>query len=304
MMSPVSNFSIDENISIFPSLEASLLIDEGTWRPTPPPAHHGFMFVNTQADVSQCVGIQRQKKAFLARNAHQRRKKEAVDRLKLPQPYRGSAPQRGEKEVENVHRNKTQIHPPHDNSMLPARVSAVLSQNHADPFCAYPVPMSSAMHMYFRHYRFYVVPTAYPFNVDRMNTWWTERAVMSPALLHTKLCLAAGHKAALESRNGVSSVACQRSRRDCLQFRMNAIRTLNDILQDPVTAVAESTVLLVGSIVTIETINAEFAALQTHMNGLATLIDLAGGLDALEHMTLSSIYQYNTPLMSVAFVAD
>jgi hypothetical protein len=100
--------------------------------------------------------------------------------------------------------------------------------------------------------RYYVVPTAYPFNVDRMNTWWTERAVTSPALLHTKLCLAAGHKAALESRNGVSSVACQRSRRDCLQFRMNAIRTLNDILQDPVTAVAESTVLLVGSIVTIE----------------------------------------------------
>jgi hypothetical protein len=40
------------------------------------------------------------------------------------------------------------------------------------------------------------------------------------------------------------------------------------------------------------------------MKGLATLIDLAGGLDALEHMTLSSIYQYNTPLMSVAFVAD
>jgi hypothetical protein len=75
---------------------------------------------------------------------------------------------------------------------------------------------------------------------------------MSPGQLYTKLCLAAGHKAALESCNGVSSIASQRSLRDCLQFRTNAVRILNDLLQDPVTAVAESTVLLVGSIVTIE----------------------------------------------------
>jgi hypothetical protein len=135
---------VDEIMPIFPSLEASILGD----RPTPQPAHRGFMFVDTRADVSQCVSIGRQKKSFLARNAHQRRKKEALDRLKLPQPYRGSTPQQGEKEVENVHGNKTRIH---DNYMFPVRVSTVISQNLADPFCAYPVPMSNAMHMYFRH---------------------------------------------------------------------------------------------------------------------------------------------------------
>jgi hypothetical protein len=106
---------------------------------------HEFMFVNTQADVSQRVGIGKQKKAFLARNAHQRRKKEAVDRLKLSQPYKGCTPQHGEKEVENVHGNETHIHPTINN------ISAVPSRNHADPFCACPVPMSNAMHMYFRH---------------------------------------------------------------------------------------------------------------------------------------------------------
>jgi hypothetical protein len=40
------------------------------------------------------------------------------------------------------------------------------------------------------------------------------------------------------------------------------------------------------------------------MKGLATLIELAGGLDALEHMTVSSIYQYNTSLMFIPFVAN
>jgi hypothetical protein len=100
--------------------------------------------------------------------------------------------------------------------------------------------------------RSYVIPKSYPFNVDRMNTWWTERSLVSPALLHTKLCVGAGHKAALESRSGVSPVTSQRSFRDCIKFRTNAIRALNELLQDPVTAVAESTVLTVGSIVTIE----------------------------------------------------
>jgi hypothetical protein len=40
------------------------------------------------------------------------------------------------------------------------------------------------------------------------------------------------------------------------------------------------------------------------MKGLATLAELAGGLDALEHMTVSSIYQYNTPLMFIPFAAN
>ncbi|KAL3474090.1 hypothetical protein BJX99DRAFT_232390 [Aspergillus californicus] len=271
--------------------ETSTPIDDGTRRPIPQPGHRGFMFVNTQADVSPFASMRREIKSFVAKKADQRRKKEAIDRLKPFQPFSARTPQREEKEIENVHGKKTQIpHPTSDNSMLPVRASTIISQNHADPFRAYPVSMSNAMHVYFRHYRFYVIPKSYPFNVDRMNTWWTERSLISPALLHTKLCIGAGHKAALESRNGVSSVASQKSLRDCIKFRTNAIRALNDLLQDPVTAVAESTVLIVGSIVTIETINAEFAALQTHMKGLATLIELAGGIDAFEYMTLSSVY--------------
>lgn len=100
--------------------------------------------------------------------------------------------------------------------------------------------------------RGYVIPNSYPFNVDWMNTWWTERSLISTALLYTKLCVGAGHKAGLESRSGVSSEASRKSLGDCIKFRTSAIRALNDLLQDPVTAVAESTVLTVASIVTVE----------------------------------------------------
>ncbi|KAL3457191.1 hypothetical protein BJX64DRAFT_269297 [Aspergillus heterothallicus] len=271
--------------------ETSVPIDDGTRRPIPQPGQHGFMFVNMQADVSPLTSMRSEIKSFVAKKADQRKKKEAIDRLKSFQPFSARTPQREEKKKENIHRKKTQnSHPIYDNIILPARASTVISQNHADPFHACPVPMSNAMHVYFRHYRLYVIPKSYPFRADRMNTWWTERSLISPALLYTKLCVGAGHKAALESRNGVSSVTNQRSLRDCIKFRNSAIRSLNKLLQDPVTAVAESTVLTVGSIMTIENINAEFTALRTHMKGLATLIELAGGLDAFEYMTLSSVY--------------
>ncbi|KAJ0418114.1 hypothetical protein BJY00DRAFT_288677 [Aspergillus carlsbadensis] len=273
--------------------ETSTARDDGIRRPVPQPGHHGIMFVHTQADDSQSASMRREIKSFAAKKADQRRKQAAIDRLKSAQPLSARWPQREEKEkeIENVPGQKTQIpHPTYDDSLVPVRASTVIRQNHADPFHAYPVPMSTAMRVYFRHYRSYVIPKSYPFNVDRMNTWWTERSLISPALLHTKLCVGAGHKAGLEFRNGVSAGVSQRSLRDCIKFRTNAIRALNDLLQDPVTAVAESTVLTVGSIVTIETINAEFAALKTHMKGLATLIELAGGIDAFEYMTLSSVY--------------
>jgi hypothetical protein len=112
------------------------------------------MFVNTQADVSPFVSMRREIKSFVAKKADQRRKKEAIDRLKSFQPFSARTPQREMKGIENVHRKKTQIpYPTYDNRMLPVRASTVISQNHADPFHSYPVPMSNAMHVYFRHCR-------------------------------------------------------------------------------------------------------------------------------------------------------
>jgi hypothetical protein len=85
-----------------------------------------------------------------------------------------------------------------------------------------------------------------------MSIFWSRNAVVSPALLQTFLFLAATHKAALESNQGVSSQVIQKSFRDSIRFRVNAIRTLNDLLQDPTAAAAESTIMLVGAIMSFE----------------------------------------------------
>jgi hypothetical protein len=85
-----------------------------------------------------------------------------------------------------------------------------------------------------------------------MSIWWWQRAITQPALLQALLFLTAGHHATLESNNGVSPQAIQRSMKDSLSLRGNTLQALNHILQDPAKAVAESTTLIVASLVAIE----------------------------------------------------
>jgi hypothetical protein len=82
--------------------------------------------------------------------------------------------------------------------------------------------------------------------------WWWQRAIAQPALLQALLFLTAGHQATLELNNGISSRVIQKSIRDSLHLRGNTLKTLNNIMQDPARAVAESTTLVVASLVAIE----------------------------------------------------
>jgi hypothetical protein len=68
---------------------------------------------------------------------------------------------------------------------------------------------------------------------------WARKSAASPALLHTFLFMAAGHKAALESIQGVASPVVLKSSQDAIRLQGKAIRGLNELLQDPVTAAAE-----------------------------------------------------------------
>ncbi|KAJ5355125.1 uncharacterized protein N7496_012337 [Penicillium cataractarum] len=123
-----------------------------------------------------------------------------------------------------------------------------------------------------------------------MSVWWWQKAITQPALLQALLFLTAGHQATLESSNGVSSLVIKKSMRDSLHLRGDTLKMLNNIMQDPLTAVAESTTLVVASLVAIEAVDANIEAHDAHMKGLQRLVQLMGGLDNLDHMTQSKIY--------------
>lgn len=85
-----------------------------------------------------------------------------------------------------------------------------------------------------------------------MSIWWWQKAIAQPALLQALLFLSAGHQAALECNNGVSSTAVQKSIKDSIRLRGDAIGNLKNILQDPIQAVGESNTLIVASLLAIE----------------------------------------------------
>lgn len=85
-----------------------------------------------------------------------------------------------------------------------------------------------------------------------MSIWWWQKAITQPALLQALLFLSAGHKAALECNSEVSMTAVQKSIKDSVRLRGDALGTLSHILQDPIKAIGESNTLIVASLLAIE----------------------------------------------------
>ncbi|RHZ56138.1 uncharacterized protein CDV56_100127 [Aspergillus thermomutatus] len=278
-----------------------------------------FLFIDAQADNPQNPSVNKQKQAFLQRNYHRKKKQASIERLKpsKPSPRLVSGgnwdfPPAYPWEALAEENEDPQLDRPQGAFNRVAKMSemwslkAYLSQGFVDPFSASAVQMSDSMNLYFHHcmsfsrydeftadktVRIHTIASCYPLDSARMSIWWWQRAISQPALLQALLFLTAGHHATLESNNGVSSTAIEKSIKDSLRLRGSTLKNLNDILQDPMKAVAESTTLVVASLVAIEAVDANFDALHAHMKGLKRLIHLLGGLDALDHMTLSKIYQ-------------
>jgi hypothetical protein len=80
-----------------------------------------------------------------------------------------------------------------------------------------------------------------------MEAWWARHAVASSAVLQTCAWRAAENTALLGSSRGLSSDVIQKSIKDSLYYRLSAIKSINESIQDPVTPATESTVLLVSA---------------------------------------------------------
>lgn len=268
-----------------------------------------FLFVDYQADTTRNSRVGKQKQAFLQKKYHEKQKQASIDRLKASKPSSKPRVQLAHTLAsdatntfsfntllrKNTEHEETENH--NGSSKHISKIAemwslkAYLSQGYVDPFSSSAVNMTDSMNLYFHHFRIHTIASCYPLDSTRMSIWWWQRAITQPALLQALLFLTAGHHATLESNNGVSSTAIQRSIKDSLRLRGDTLKTLNHILQDPVKAIAESTTLIVASLVAIEAVDANVEALHAHTKGLKRLIDLLGGLDSLDHMTLSKIYQ-------------
>ncbi|KAL2797300.1 hypothetical protein BJX66DRAFT_108533 [Aspergillus keveii] len=280
-----------------------------------------FLFIDSQADHATNKKLRNQKQGFLLKNYHRRKKQASIQRLKGPSNSKvvGASTNRlqigysnnelltsddfdstrehendgwvDEREISTSNSNSNSSSNPSALRSEMWSLKAFLSQGYVDPFAASAVKMTDSMNLYFHHFRIHTIAACYPLDATRMSQWWWQKAITQPALLQALLFLTAGHQATLESSNGVSSRVIQKSMRDMLHLRGDTLKTLNNIMMDPVRAVAESTTLVVASLVAIEAVDANMEAHDAHMKGLKRLVSLMGGLDTLDHMTLSKIYQ-------------
>ncbi|EAW17372.1 uncharacterized protein NFIA_072870 [Aspergillus fischeri NRRL 181] len=259
-----------------PGIEASPRL-RGNSKPT-------FLFIDSQADNPQNPSINKQKQAFLLRNYHWKKKQASIARLKPSKPSKPSPCL--------VHGGTSNFSPAYPWDAIAEENEEFQSDCPQGTFNRV-AKMSEmwSLKAYLSQVRIHTIASCYPLDSTRMSIWWWQRAISQPALLQALLFLTAGHHATLKSNNGVVSTASEKSIKDSLRLRGNTLKTLNDILQDPIKAVAESTTLIVASLVAIEAVDANFEAVHAHMKGLKRLIHLLGGLDALDHMTISKIYQ-------------
>jgi hypothetical protein len=82
--------------------------------------------------------------------------------------------------------------------------------------------------------------------------WYWQRAIAQPALLQALLCATASHQLTLNTVEGVPTLTFQNSAKEFLRLRGDALKTLNGVMRDPMRTVAESTILVISSLVAIE----------------------------------------------------
>ncbi|KAL5332700.1 hypothetical protein BJX70DRAFT_392789 [Aspergillus crustosus] len=261
-----------------------------------------FLFIDSQADIPGNQAAKKTKQRFLLRNYNRQKRQAALDRIKPskpssnallrlehasvseasnPEPFASSGDhhvyEHSSAEIEKLAKEaaiKSQ----------PWSIRPDLSQGSTDPFLSCGVKVTESVKLYLDHF-------CYPVDSTRMSIWWWQKATTQPALLRALLFLAAGHQATLLTASGTASSAVQKAIKDCLFLRGDALKILNNIMQDPARAVAESAALAVASLVTIEAANANFSSLDAHFKGLKQLVKLSGGLEPLDHMWLSKLYQ-------------
>ncbi|KAF3392551.1 hypothetical protein F1880_008838 [Penicillium rolfsii] len=150
--------------------------------------------------------------------------------------------------------------------------------------------------------RHFTIPGAYPLNKSRMSAWWWQQGLSQPVIQLALLVSAAGHQTAMHAIHNIPTKKTEQSAKEYLRLQGNTIRILNGLLRDP--TAAKSAVLIVGSLRAIEAIEGNVEAVAAHTKGLDVLIRLNGGLEMLEHMVLSKIYQYASSLISIPSPVD
>jgi len=107
-----------------------------------------------------------------------------------------------------------------------------------------------------------------------MTTRWIPMAIRDQALLHSTIFSAGGHLALLEGTFGSENS-------EYLTHKTETIRIINGRIPDLSQAMTDETLGAIALLVTDQVVDGDYEEMAVHMQGLAKLVDLRGGLPAL-----------------------
>jgi hypothetical protein len=110
-----------------------------------------------------------------------------------------------------------------------------------------------------------------------MTTTWTATALTDVALLHSTLCSTSGHLLC----NSNQPVESPRFLSDYLSHKAETIRVVNERMTSISKALTDETLGAIALLVTGQTCHGDYSEMNIHMRGLAMLVGMRGGLEAL-----------------------
>ncbi|KAJ5426442.1 hypothetical protein N7465_001512 [Penicillium sp. CMV-2018d] len=181
--------------------------------------------------------------------------------------------------AQHVKATEVQTRPGFDSFTTPALISPQIGGLRVDPFKSYPISVQPWTPLLVDHYLMNMavdIPELdQPGTPGLLRTSWFPLVMTEPALFSVIILLAASHYASLQSNPSGMRI-------DLLSLRCEAILSINRCLEAQQPGTVNDA--LIGAIAKMASYEAMFGSLENysiHMQGLARVIDLRGGLTTL-----------------------
>ncbi|KAH8689510.1 hypothetical protein BGW36DRAFT_390971 [Talaromyces proteolyticus] len=229
------------------------------------------------------------KHAFIKRNSHRlKREKKLYELRRSIQPFcltnMASRAHSDPVELAEEHDYQELRHP-----LVVPSISRDFDPGFLDSFSSLPTPVTREMNFYFNYYKSTCSKSCYPFNYNEMGMWWWQKAIDQPALVYIILATCALHRAGI-TLDSASTEATQKFVWHSLKFRQQTIQSLQQLIHQTPKYGLEMVVLVVINMICVEGADANMETIDVHMEGLRKFVYLLGGLENLDHLTVSGIY--------------
>ncbi|KAL2810246.1 hypothetical protein BJX63DRAFT_402474 [Aspergillus granulosus] len=173
----------------------------------------------------------------------------------------------------------------------PPDADIVLGSGTLDPFFSTAVPHGSATNVYFQQFMLHTSKACYPFSPEMLSVWSFQEAMRQPAIHFGILSFTASHRYYLLREEGTCGETTDQHIQRSFEYRNQIIRITRASLAEVVLSASaiDSIATMIAWLLSIEAVNSNVTGMGMHVAGLMDFLRSIGGMDGLNHGTISFI---------------